>query len=86
MQIPGIADIAVVGIPDILCGELPRAFVVRHANSTISEATIIDFVKPKVASYKQLAGGVRFIDIIPRNPSGKVLRQQLKVLGECKGM
>jgi acyl-coenzyme A synthetase/AMP-(fatty) acid ligase len=83
LQIPGVADVAVIGIPDALAGEIPRAFVVRHPDSqNLTEAEVQEYVEPKVASYKKLAGGVKFIDVIPRNPAGKVLRQQLKVLGE----
>lgn len=81
MQIPGIADVAVVGIPDILSGEIPRAFVVPRPGMHITEEEIINFVEPKVAPYKKLAGGVRFLDMIPRNPAGKVLRNELKVFG-----
>ena len=50
--------------------------------TNLTEEAIQKFLEPKVASYKKLAGGVRFIDIIPRNPAGKILRHQLKVLGE----
>lgn len=82
MQIPGVADVAVVGIPDVLSGEIPRAFVVRKAGSNLVESDIIKYVQPKVVAYKQLAGGVRFVDVIPRNPAGKVLRNELKVFGE----
>lgn len=81
MQMPGVADCAVVGIPDILSGEIPRAFVVRRPGFHISESEITAFLDPKVAAYKKLAGGVRFLDIIPRNPAGKVLREELKVFG-----
>lgn len=81
MQIQGVADAAVVGIPDILSGEIPRAFVVRRPGSTVTEEDIIQHVEPKVAAYKKLAGGVRFLDMIPRNPAGKVLRNELKVFG-----
>ncbi|KAJ9586102.1 hypothetical protein L9F63_020254, partial [Diploptera punctata] len=83
LQMPGITDVAVVGIPDIAAGEVPQAFVVRKPDAAnLTEETIKQFVESKVASYKKLAGGVRFIDIIPRNHAGKVLRQQLKVLAE----
>lgn len=83
LQIPGVADVAVVGIPDALAGELPRAFVVRHPDAQhLTEDQIQQHVETKVASYKKLAGGVKFIDTIPRNPAGKVLRNELKVLGE----
>jgi acyl-coenzyme A synthetase/AMP-(fatty) acid ligase len=44
----------------------------------ISEKEIKDFVKSKVASYKQLRGGVIFVEAIPKNASGKILRRQLR--------
>ncbi|XP_021913242.1 4-coumarate--CoA ligase-like [Zootermopsis nevadensis] len=70
-------------LESILAGEVPRAFVVRHPDyQSLTEADVQEYVEPKVASYKKLAGGVKFIDVIPRNPAGKVLRQQLKVLGD----
>uniref|UniRef100_A0A1B6DDZ7 Luciferin 4-monooxygenase n=1 Tax=Clastoptera arizonana TaxID=38151 RepID=A0A1B6DDZ7_9HEMI len=81
IQMSGIADVAVVGIPDVLSGEIPRAFVVLRPGFHITEEEIIAFVEPKVAPYKKLAGGVRFLDMIPRNPAGKVLRNELKVFG-----
>jgi len=83
LEIPGVADAAVVGIPDALTDELPRAFVVRRPDSpNLTEAEVEQYVAHKVASYKKLAGGVKFIDVIPRNAAGKVLRHQLKVFGE----
>lgn len=82
MQIPGVADVAVVGIPDVLAGELPRAFVVKKPGSSLTEDDIVKFVDNKVAPYKKLGGGVRFLDVIPRNPAGKVLRNELKVFGK----
>lgn len=63
--------------------EVPRAFVV--VGTKISEKEIKDFVKSKVASYKQLRGGVVLIDAIPKNPSGKILRRQLRELVQVKG-
>lgn len=80
-QLKGVADVAVVGIPDVLSGEIPRAFVVKSPGSDISEKAILNHVEKNVVAYKKLAGGVRFLDLIPRNPSGKVLRNELKVFG-----
>lgn len=82
LEVEGVADVAVVGIPDTLAGELPRAYIVLKPGAKVEEKDITSHVDPKVAAYKKLAGGVRFIDSIPRNPSGKVLRNELKVLGE----
>ncbi|XP_060836178.1 uncharacterized protein LOC132918865 [Rhopalosiphum padi] len=80
-QLKGVADVAVVGIPDVLSGEIPRAFVVKRPGMDIDEKTILSHVEKNVVAYKKLAGGVKFLDMIPRNPSGKVLRNELKVFG-----
>lgn len=80
MEIPQVADVAVVGIPDTLAGEVPRAYVVKKVDVKITEDDIIKYVNPKVIHYKKLAGGVRFVNSIPRNPNGKILRNELKVI------
>lgn len=74
-----MADVAVVGIPDTLAGELPRAFIVVKPGAKLAEEDITQYVNPKVTHYKKLAGGVRFIETIPRNPNGKILRNELKL-------
>ena len=76
---PGVADVAVVGMPDALAGEVPRAFIVRHPGSNFSEDDVLLYINPKVAHYKKIAGGVKFVETIPRNPSGKILRNELRV-------
>ncbi|XP_063226320.1 uncharacterized protein LOC134533057 [Bacillus rossius redtenbacheri] len=80
IELPGVTDVAVVGVPDERAGEIPRAFVVLGKDSPVTECDIVDHLEPRVAPYKRLAGGVRFVDAIPRSPAGKVLRQQLKTL------
>jgi len=75
---PGVRDAAVVGLPDEETGELPTAFVVRQAGSHLTESQIKDYIAGKVAPYKQLKGGVRFIEAIPRLPTGKILRRTLR--------
>lgn len=79
MEIEGITDVAVVGVPDSLAGEVPKAYVVRKSGVNINEEDIQRWVNGKVAHYKKLVGGVKFIDAIPRNPSGKILRNELKL-------
>lgn len=74
---PEVADAAVVGVPDAEAGELPMAFVVRRDASSISEDQLQTFVAERVAGYKRLRGGVRFVKELPRSPSGKLLRPQM---------
>jgi 4-coumarate--CoA ligase len=73
---PLIADAAVIGVPGNDT-ELPRAYVVAD-RMRIDEAQIKSFVKERVADYKQLRGGVVFVDAIPKNASGKILKKDLR--------
>lgn len=75
---PKINDAGVIGIPDQEAGELPMAFVVKKPGTKVTEKEIIDFVAENVSKPKQLHGGVQFIDEIPKNPSGKILRRLLR--------
>ncbi|XP_045474910.1 4-coumarate--CoA ligase 1-like [Harmonia axyridis] len=75
---PAIADVAVIGIPDEYAGELPKAFVVKKPYFALSEEEVQDFVSKNVSPHKQLRGGVTFLQEIPRNPNGKILRRVLR--------
>ncbi|KAG2720171.1 hypothetical protein I3760_02G024500 [Carya illinoinensis] len=74
---PNISDAAVVPMKDDLAGEVPVAFVARLNGSTITEDEIKQFVSKQVVFYKRL-NRVFFIDVIPKSPSGKILRKELK--------
>ncbi|VVC95381.1 unnamed protein product [Leptidea sinapis] len=80
MEQPAVADVAVVGVPDSLAGELPKAFVVLKPNQKLTEKQVYDIVAQKLTRYKHLEGGVVFLDAIPRNAAGKIMRNELKVL------
>ncbi|XP_016981451.1 4-coumarate--CoA ligase 1 [Drosophila rhopaloa] len=73
-----IKDAAVIGKPDEAAGELPLAFVVKQANVQLTESDVIQFVNDNASPAKRLRGGVIFVDEIPKNPSGKILRRVLR--------
>ncbi|KZS98387.1 phenylacetyl-CoA ligase [Sistotremastrum niveocremeum HHB9708] len=86
---PYVADCAVVGIPNDFSGEVPMAFVTLSeeakkladsGNEQVDhiKATIEKHVSDTKIRYKWLEGGVEFMDTIPRNPSGKLLRRLLR--------
>lgn len=77
---PDVLDAAVIGLPDDQAGELPLGYVVLRPGAKSTPKDIQEYVKGKVSSQKQLRGGVRTIESIPRNPSGKILRRVLKQL------
>ncbi len=74
---PKIQEAAAVGIPDPLWGESVKAFVVLKAGMSMSEEEVIEYCKAHLASYKK-PKQVKFVDSLPRNPSGKVLKNLLR--------
>ncbi|GBG36530.1 AMP-binding protein [Mycobacterium montefiorense] len=75
---PGIADVAVVGVIHNSSGEeIPKAFVVRQDGVALSKGQVIDFVAEKVAPFKKIRQ-VEFVDKIPKSPTGKILRKDLR--------
>jgi 4-coumarate--CoA ligase len=79
---PDILDAAVIGAStDDGHNEVPRAYVVADQRK-IPGQQIIDYIKANAASHKQLRGGVVFLDAVPKSPSGKILRKDLRVLAK----
>jgi len=86
---PAVADVCVVGIADEYSGEVPLAYVVPSLKASkdmgkdpVQHAQLKVVIKKHVSDakigYKHLAGGVEFIEAIPKNPSGKILRRILR--------
>jgi long-chain acyl-CoA synthetase len=77
LQHPSLSEIGVVGIADPVCGEAVKAFVVLKPGQSISEQELIDYARERMAAYKA-PRYVEFIEALPRNPAGKVLKRELR--------
>ncbi|KAK5170311.1 uncharacterized protein LTR77_004898 [Saxophila tyrrhenica] len=80
---PSVNDCVVIGIPSDREGEVPKAFVVKNPGAIedsdrIVKREIARHVEKHKSNHKWLRGGVEFIDVVPKSPSGKILRRMLR--------
>jgi long-chain acyl-CoA synthetase len=73
-----VLETAIIGIPEPMSGEAVKAFVVIKKGAQLTEREVIEFCRDRIAVYKA-PRYVEFIDALPRNPSGKVLKRELRL-------
>lgn len=77
-----IEDAAVIGVLDEYAGELPKAFIVLKPGTKRDKKLAVDiqkWVEGRKVRYKWLRGGIEFLESIPKTPSGKILRKDLRL-------
>ena len=80
-QLPEVGEVAIIGVPDDRWGEVGRAVIVIKPESSLDEATVLKHCSERLATFKR-PKSVRFVDEIPHNATGKVLKRELrKTLG-----
>jgi len=73
---PDIDEVVIIGVPDAEWGQEPKAVVVLRPDARVTEEEIIEYCKPRLAGFKR-PRSVVFVDSLPRNVMGKVLRKEL---------
>jgi long-chain acyl-CoA synthetase len=76
-QVPGVAEVAVIGIPDDMLGEVPIAFVALQPTADVSVTRLIEHCRAELAHYKVPADVILRAEL-PKGPTGKILRRALR--------
>lgn len=76
-QIPGVADAAIIGVPSERWGEVGMAIIVRKQDQPLVEGDVIQHCLGRLAKFK-VPQSVAFVDVLPRNATGKVLKRELR--------
>lgn len=76
-QLPQVADAAIIGVPNERWGEVGMAIIVRKPDQPLVEADVIQHCLGRLAKFK-VPQSVAFVDVLPRNATGKVLKRELR--------
>lgn len=76
-SMPGVVQVAVIGIADERMGEVGKAYIVKEAGSDLTEAGVITWCKANISNYK-VPKLVQFLDAMPLNATGKILKTELR--------
>jgi acyl-CoA synthetase (AMP-forming)/AMP-acid ligase II len=79
---PAVVEVAVVGRPDERWGEVPVAYVVLTPDATVTPDELVELCRAQLAKFK-VPREVTVIDALPRNPSGKVLKRELRLSADA---
>jgi len=81
MSHPGIDEAAVIGVPSVEWGQTVKAFVVKRPGQNVTAPDISEFCRTRLASFKR-PEAIEFIEALPKNPLGKILRKELRDKGD----
>ncbi|OFB37571.1 fatty acid--CoA ligase [Mycolicibacterium sp. (ex Dasyatis americana)] len=84
-RLDGVVESAVIGVPDERLGEVGKAYVVLKPGVTLDEADVIAHTREHLANFK-VPRSVEFLDVLPRNPGGKVIKPVLRSRGTREGV
>jgi len=79
MSHPAVDEVAIIGVPSVEWGQVVKAFVVKRPGENVGDKELIEFCRKRLSSFK-CPESIEFIDALPKNPLGKILRKELRAM------